>query len=208
MTNANGQSFRIYCQFYNGYGYAFVSGQTTVSVDYSALKDDGSQVVIRHKRGNGAQYTATMQQLSSFSSVAVSVQWSSYSGYNAPQNSGMTPYVYVGFIPASYTYRGAIQGWKCNGQEYTFSNCDANPNSYVVFMFNHPGVGYTSYSGGKNTLMYPWYDTASQVSSSEYLPDEFLAPYHEVHHGGCGGYCRGSNVPDVVRATAGVKFSK
>lgn len=170
--------------------------------------DDSRQVLVQHKRSNGVQYTATLAQMSSYTSTQLSVQWSGYSGYNKPQNYAMTPYIYVGFIPASYTYRGAIQGWSCNGQDYTFSNCDANPNSYIVFLFNHGGHGYTSYVGGKNTLMYPWYDAASQASGSEYLPAEFLATKWEIHHGGCGGYSRGSNVPDILGATAGVKFSK
>lgn len=208
VVNANGDTIRIYCQFYSGYGYAFVSGQNTASVDYSLLSDDTSHVVIRHKRGNGVQYTATLAQMTAYASTPVSIQWSGYTSYQGPINKVMTPYVFVGFIPRSYTYRNALQGWSCNGQDYTFSNCDANPNSYITFLFNHGGHGYTSYVGGKNTLMYPWYDHATAVTAGEYLPDDFLASYHEIHHGGCGGYSRGSNVPDVVGGNAGVKFSK
>lgn len=207
MTNSNGQSFKVYCQFYNGYGYAFVSKNTAVTVDMSSLRDDTSHVIIRHKRANGRQYTATLEQLSRYSSTPILVQYNGHSGYNRPQNYVMTPYIYVGFVPQSLTYRGATHGWKCNGKEYTFSNCDANANSYIVFLFNHNNRGYTSYQGYYNTLMFPWYDTATILSTSENIPDEFFSTIYEIHHGGCGGYGTGRAVSDIKGATVGVKFS-
>ena len=155
MKNSAGQSFRIYCLFLNGYGLTFLSKQTTVNVDMSTLYDDRTQVYIRFKKST-TQYQSTIAQLSSFSSVPVSVQYNGYSGYQRLQNYAMTNYIYVGFIPASRTTRGAIQGWKTNGEDQTFSNCDANPNSYIAFMFNNARAGYTSYVGAKNDLMYRW----------------------------------------------------
>ncbi|KAH3812280.1 hypothetical protein DPMN_140706 [Dreissena polymorpha] len=206
VQNSAGQSYRIYCQFYNGYGYTFLSTSTNVNVDMSSLYDDKSHVIIRHKRSNGVQYTSTMAQLGSYASTPVSVQYSAYSGYGGPLNTAMAPYIFVGFIPASMTYTGAVQGWKVNGGDLTFTSCDGNPNSYITFFFNPSGQGYSSYVGGHNTLMYQWYDGASAVAQSEYLPDEFFANYHEVHQGGCGGYSRGSNVP--TGGAVGMKFSE
>ncbi|KAH3815439.1 hypothetical protein DPMN_143962 [Dreissena polymorpha] len=205
IQNSDGQSYKIYCQFYDGYGYTFLSTSTNVNVDMSSLYDDKSHVIIRHKRSSGVQYTSTMAQLGTFSSNPVSVQYSGHSGYQGPQNTAMAPYIFVGFIPQSLNRKDDLQGWKVNGEDLTFNNCDGNPNSYIAFFFNPSGQGYTDNVGGHNKLMYQWYDGASAVAQSEYLPDEFFANYHEVHQGGCGGYSRGSNVP--TGGAVGMKFS-
>ncbi|KAH3814513.1 hypothetical protein DPMN_143015 [Dreissena polymorpha] len=204
VQNRAGQSYRIYCQLYNGYGYTFLSTSTNVSVNMSSLYDDQSHVIIRHKRLDGVQYTSTMAQLGRYDTVPVSVQYTAYSGYQGPNNTNLAPYIFVGFIPQSMTSRGAVQGWKVNGEELNFTNCDGNPNSYIAFFFNPSGHGYTNNVGAKNKLIYQWYDGATAVAQSEYLPDEFFANYHEVHQGGCGGYSRGSNVD--TWGAVGMKF--
>ncbi|WAR11836.1 hypothetical protein MAR_026016, partial [Mya arenaria] len=203
VQNSAGQSFRIYCLFKDGYGYTFLSKNTNVAVDMGSLYDDKTHVLVRFTKSN-KQYESTLAQIDSFASVPLSVQYNGYTGYNRPQNFGMTPYIYVGFIPKSYTSKGARQGWKTNGQEQIFTNCDANPNSYIMFMFNNANKPYTSYAGSKNSLMYKWYDEGTLVTSSDYVTNEFLTIYHEIHHGGCGGYSRGSNVPTF--ANIGLKF--
>ncbi|KAH3883892.1 hypothetical protein DPMN_007860 [Dreissena polymorpha] len=119
-----------------------------------------------------------MAQLGSFAFTPVSVQYSSHSGYSGPENIQMTPYIFVGFIPKSMTNRGAVQGWKVNGEELTYTNCDGTPSSYIVFFFNPSGQGYKDFDLGHNKLLYQWYDGASVVAQSEFLPDEFYANYH------------------------------
>lgn len=204
----NSQSVTIYCLYYSGYGYTFISPSASGSIDLSDFRDDTSHVLIRHNRANGNQYSATIEQLSSYSSTPVSVQFNAHSSYQGPQNTAMTPYVFAGFIPASYTTQGATQGWKVNGEEFTFTNCDGNPNSYIVALFNHGGSAYTSYVGGYNSLMFAWYDKGTAVSSSEKVSSNFFTSTYEIHHGGCGGYSIASNVPDVTGLAIGVKFSK
>ncbi|KAH3814505.1 hypothetical protein DPMN_143007 [Dreissena polymorpha] len=119
----------------------------------------------------------------------------------------MAPYIFVGFIPKSMTYQGAVQGWKVNGEELTFQNCNGDPNSYIAFFFNPSGQEYTNYYVRKNnTLMYKWYYDASAVAQSDYIPDEFFTNYYEVHQGGCGGYSQGSVVPTA--GAVGMQFSE
>lgn len=206
VTNNNGDNITVYCQYYRGYGYTFVSNNTNADVNMTSLYDDTSHVIIRHKRANGYQYSAVLEQLSMYSLTPLLVQYNGHTGYQAQQNTNMTPYIYVGFIPESMTIKRANQGWTCNGREYTFQNCDANPNSYIVFFFNRAGAGYTSYAGYYRSLLYPWYDDALNVTSNEYLPDEFFTSFYEIHHGGCGGYATGNVVSDIVGANVGVKF--
>lgn len=198
----------IYCLYYSGYGYTFISPSTSGTIDMPSFHDDNSHVLIRHKRQDGNQYYATIEQLSSFSSTPVSIQFNAHTSYQGPQNSAMTPYVFVGFIPAAYTNQGDTQGWKVNGEEFTFSNCDGNPNSYFVALFNHGGSAYTSYVGGYNSLMFAWYDKASQVTSGEEIADDFFTESYEIHHGGCGGYSIAPNVADITGVAVGAKFCK
>ncbi|XP_053405410.1 polycystic kidney disease protein 1-like 3 isoform X2 [Mercenaria mercenaria] len=206
VTNANGEDFTVYCQFYSGYGYTFVSKNTEVDVNVTYLLDEREHVVIRHKRSDGSQYTAEMEQLSRLSDTPLLIQFNGQTGYSTPINQAMGPYIYIGFIPASDVYTEAEEGWKCNGQEITFTNCDGNPNSYIAFFFNKENASYTSNQGGYSSIIFCWYELATQVSSNEYLPDEFFTPYFEIHHGGCGGFGRGDTEPDIIGATVGVKF--
>lgn len=205
VTNGNGHSFQIFCQFYSGYGYVFISNATDVDVDVSSLMDDTSQVVVRHKRANGQQYTSTIEQLERYSSIPILVQFNVQIGDNALVNTQMTPFIYVRFIPETHTAPGNVEGWKVNGIERTFTNCDGNINSYFAFLFDHSQNGYTV-SGNENSLTFDWYHSASQVDFNEQVPEEFFTSFYEIHHGGCGGYSTSDSVPDIVGAAVGVKF--
>ncbi|XP_052276692.1 polycystic kidney disease 1-related protein-like isoform X3 [Dreissena polymorpha] len=207
VNNSAGQSYRIYCQFYEGYGYTFLSSSTNVTVDMASLYDNTSHVIIRHKasKGQGNQYTSTIAQLGSYASVPVSVQYSAFSGYQGPRNTHMAPYIFVGYIPISMSVRGTMQGWKVNGEELNFTNCDGNPNSYIAFFFNPSGQMYRGHVGQRNDLLYKWYDSSSEVAQDKRIPHEFFVYYHEVHLGGCGGYSVGSNVP--TWGAVGMKFN-
>ncbi|XP_053384566.1 uncharacterized protein LOC123536953 [Mercenaria mercenaria] len=206
IVNNKGGSFRVYCQFYSGYGYTFISNTTAVDVDMALLMDDTSHVIVRHKRLDGQQYTSTIKQLDSFSSVPISIQFNGHAGYTTLLNTQLAPYIYVGFIPTSLSNKGDTQGWKINNDPLTFNNCDGNPNSYFAFLFNHNNVGYTNTASGHSSLLFSWYSSATQIPQLEYLPDEFFTSYYEIHHGGCGGFGTADGIADVTGATVGVKF--
>ena len=56
-------------------------------------------------------------------------------GFNGPYNKvPYSPYfLYVGFIPRDQAASKTLQGWRADGQDITFTNCDSNPNSYYTF---------------------------------------------------------------------------
>ena len=116
--------------------------------------------------------------------------------------------MFIGFVPLSHNVKGGVQGWKVNGQEFTFTNCDGNPNSYFSVLFNANKPGYTSYNGWKNPLMYAWYNLATQVPVSEELPDALFSPDYEIHHGGCGGYSIGTTEGDITGVAIGQRFGE
>ncbi|XP_052215917.1 uncharacterized protein LOC127834258 isoform X2 [Dreissena polymorpha] len=206
---SGGNTVYIYCYYGNGDGYVYLlpSISNNVNLNLAYLSNDHSLVKVIHKRRqNGKQYEATMQQIPAFNSLPVSVQFNKHDGYQGILNKAMGPYMFIGFVPLSHNVKGGVQGWKVNGQEFTFTNCDGNPNSYFSVLFNANKPGYTSYNGWKNPLMYAWYNLATQVPVSEELPDALFSPDYEIHHGGCGGYSIGTTEGDITGVAIGQRF--
>ncbi|XP_060583963.1 neurogenic locus notch homolog protein 2-like [Ruditapes philippinarum] len=207
LANAQGQSFRVYCLFKSGYGYAFISNTINVDPNLAQLFTQKTEVLIRHKRTNGQQYDATAAQITRYSSKNLGVLYNSYSGYNQMQNGHMTPYLYVGFVPKSgVSHYHDTQGWRVQGRDYTFQNCDGNPNSYFTLLYNSQRKAYGSYTHGKTDLLHVWYDYATATSTADYIPDEYFASQFEIHFGGCGGYQTSTSFSGVAGASIGLKF--
>ncbi|KAH3798789.1 hypothetical protein DPMN_152392 [Dreissena polymorpha] len=118
----------------------------------------------------------------------------------------MGPYVFTGFVPLSVNPKHGTQGWKVNGNEVTFTNCDGKLNSYFAVLLNANKADYTLNNGWKNSLMYAWYELATPVS--DLLPEAIFSPDYDIHHGGCGGYSIGKTETDVTGVTIGQRFSK
>ena len=206
----NGRNITVYCLFKSDYGYTFISPDTIGNVNMSAFHDDSSHVLIRHVKNDGNQYEAKVGQITQYRSVPVSVQFNSHVGYQGHQRTDMSPYLFVGFIPEARTSRYDIQGWNVEDDDVTFTNCDGNPNSYFVVLFNHNNQEYSSYSGGGyfKEIMFAWSLKSNAVVTGDELPDGFYAPEYEIHHGGCGGYSTGSIRPQINGVAIGVKFSE
>ncbi|XP_060607592.1 uncharacterized protein LOC132759768 [Ruditapes philippinarum] len=207
LANAQGQPFRVYCLFKSGYGYAFISNTINVDPNLAQLFTQKTEILIRHKRTNGQQYDATVAQITRYSSKNLGILYNSYSGYNVIRNSHMTPYLYVGFVPkAGVSHYHDTQGWRVQGRDFTFRNCDGNPNSYFTLLYNSQRKAYGSYSHGKTDLLHVWYDYATATSTADYIPDEFFASQFEIHFGGCGGYQTSTSFSGVAGASIGLKF--
>ena len=85
--------------------------------------------------------------MAAYEQYNLSLQFNSHVGYAPPVNDKMSPYLYVGFIPSNIANRvGAVQGYRVNGADYSFVNCDANPNSYFVFLKNANHVATANYN--------------------------------------------------------------
>ncbi|XP_053396683.1 uncharacterized protein LOC123552744 isoform X1 [Mercenaria mercenaria] len=208
FANANGETFTVYCLFKSGYGYTFIAADISVDPNLAQLFTEKTEVLIRHKRQNGSQYDATAAQISRYSSKNLGVLYNSHTGYNEMRNGHMTPYLYVGFVPkAGVDHYHDTQGWKVQGTDYTFKNCDGNPNSYFSLLYNSQDKAYRNYSHGKTDLLHVWYDYASAANSRDYIPDAFFTDQFEIHFGGCGGYQTSTSFPDVVGVTIGLRFN-
>ena len=93
-----------------------------------------------------------IEQLNQNTNYDISTQINENIEYAPTQNSGS--YVYNGLIKIVDTKAGDTYGFKSNGQEISFTNCDGNPNSYFVF-FNPP-VTPASYGYSKPDVTSRW----------------------------------------------------
>ena len=75
----------------------------------------------------------------------LSVQLSQHANHNVPQNVYLGPYFYLGTLPKSEANQKSKQGFKSNGREILFNNCDANPDSYFAFFPNPMEKAPSSY---------------------------------------------------------------
>lgn len=208
LYNGLGQTYQAYCEFYGTYGYQFISGTKNVDIVMDKLKPSSAEAVVRHQRSNGKQYDTILKQHSAHASVPLSVQYNKNVNYADPQNKNTwTPYLYLGFLPISVAGGKSQQGYSANGVDQTFSNCDANPNSYLAFFFDDNNGNPTDYhvSCCYTPLMRAWID-AGKPAKNNLRNDYFLK--FEMHMGGCGGYViNGYNsFNDISGAALGMRF--
>lgn len=208
LWNGNGETYMAYCEFHGHYGYMFIPKGAQVSLNVSKIDPSTTEVLVRHRRITGKQYDTLMKQLSRHSSIPLSIQYNQNFGYKLPQNhANLAPYLYLGFLPINVVNRRSVQGYSANNQDYTFINCDANPNSYMTFFFNtgngdptnkHRSCCYTD-------LMRNWLNVAT--AATNYLPDDYFFQF-EMHMGGCGGYAINgySTLNDIIGAALGMRF--
>ncbi|XP_060598227.1 laminin subunit alpha-1-like [Ruditapes philippinarum] len=211
IYNSQDEPYKVYCEFHASYGYTFILKENAGKADLNRLWSYYTEVLVRHLRSNGHQYDTTMEQAGSYSALVpnLSIQYNTNVAYETPVNSAtMGPYLYLGFLPTAFASSPTIQGYRANGTDYTFSNCDDTPNSYLAFFVNpnnndptdkHLSCCYTP-------LMRYWIEDAANQASN-YIPWDYFYQF-EMSMGGCSGYAiNGYNtLVDIVGATLGFRF--
>jgi hypothetical protein len=160
---------------------------------------------MRDLRKDGGQYEAKIEQITAFHSTPLSIQYNAHTGYAAPQNSKMTPMVYVGFLPTAQSHRGQREGYKLNGVDQTYVNCDGNPNNYFAFLFNHNHISPSPYHPTNSAMQHNWVDSAHQVPQAKKIPSSFFS-FFEMHFGGCGAYGTPQHIQQVSGAALGLRY--
>ncbi|XP_045172360.2 uncharacterized protein LOC123534256 [Mercenaria mercenaria] len=209
MYNGKGQAYKAFCEFHGTYGYMFISKNAGVEIKLDLINPDTHEVLVRHVRSNGKQYVTKMRQLSSKTSVPLSIQYNKYVNYASPVNfNTMGPFLYLGFLPRSIANQKSIQGYNANGKDFTFTNCNKNPNSYLAFFFNPSNGNPTNYHLRccYTKLMQDWINEGKTASSD--LSQSYFFQF-EMHMGGCGGYAiNGYNkLSNIGGAALGMRFS-
>ena len=203
----SGKPITVYCVFADIFGYTFISKTANANIlNLEHLYDINSFAVIRHLTTFGDQKQVQVEQLNSYSSQwNLSFAYNGNPGYLGPiSNTALAPYIFLGFLPYHIANRsGTVQGYNVNGIDYTFNNCDGNPNSYIVFYFNPDGISYAQ-NGYTNTFTAHWINNAAPLQTDEYMDDEFYFEF-EVHFGGCGGMFT-TALGSGTRAALGLPF--
>jgi hypothetical protein len=201
------QPFVVYCLISKAGGYTFISPDTYMNVDIKALSNDNTHVVVRHRRTNGLQYESRIEQITRYMSRPLSVQYNSHVGYTGVVNDKMGPYIHVGLNPLKLENgRNQLkdrQGYKSNGKEFTFVNCDGNPNGYFTFLFNHNKASSVG-KGESSAISRKWIESSTRVTG-EILPDKFMS-FFELHFGGCGAFAGTNHIKEVTGAAVGIPF--
>ncbi len=133
-----------------------------------AMRTEMDRAMVYLRSYTGARYYTEVEQLPAFISYDVDV---------ADLDSSRTRITFVP-RPDANVY-GQTQGFVSNGTSLTFTNCDANGNSYIEFW--RTGTSYTWNQDYNMSLR--WRDT--RLAATGTVPDEFFA-YTAVHFGGCG----------------------
>ncbi|XP_060570405.1 uncharacterized protein LOC132728751 [Ruditapes philippinarum] len=209
IYNSQDEPYKVYCEFHASYGYTFISKEDVGKADLNRLRSYYTEVLVRNLRSNGDQYDTTMEQISTYSSLNISIQYNANIDYNTPINSATWgSYLYVGFLPISIAASRSTQGYRANGNDFTFKNCDKNPNSYLALFVNpNNNAPHGKYRNCcYKPLMRNWIeDVATQAPN--YIPDNYFYQF-EMHMGGCGGYAiNGYNtLDDILGAALGFRF--
>ena len=208
IYNRNNQPFQVYCEFHQGYGYTFISPATTVPVDIDDLHTGSDHVLVRDLRTDNKQYEAKLEEISRYNKKPLSIQYNAHAGYQGMQNAKMTPYVFIGLLPqAGIQHLHNVEGYRLNGHDLTFTNCDGNPNSYFAFLFNQNNVAPVNYHTSDTSLLHQWVDKATPLPSTSYMPNSFYS-FFEVHLGGCGAYGTTQQFSHVKGAAVGIRYGR
>ncbi|KAK3610050.1 hypothetical protein CHS0354_032135 [Potamilus streckersoni] len=209
LWTPTGQEFYVFCDFYNGHGYTFVSREgLNILKSLSDIYTDRSHVIVRHLQKDGIQKDVEIAPHSAFRyRYPLSFQLSKADGFTIPVNAALKPYIYLGFLPESYARRKSTQGYQAAGEDITFTNCDANPSSYLAFFANPynrlPNNLYKICC--MSTVVDAWIKKATDTPSFRYLPQTYFLEF-EMGMGGCGGYVSRESFPMVSGAAIGFRF--
>ena len=170
----------------NNGGYTFLSNTSLSSLnstDIGYLFTGRRSVLMRILRTDGSQpYTVVTQYTNT---GGLSVQLNSYTLYRKPKNVGISPYLYVGTLPKTNATKGTRQGFKSNGAEITFNNCDGNANNYFAFFGRSNDIPSHSSVYEQRGVTVNWRKTA--ISNRIRMPEDYFY-FTETGFGGCGCY--------------------
>lgn len=203
---------QVYCEMdIQGGGFTFISTRyvtaNSASSGINKLFTNKSSVLFRLVAQNFTQYYSTVEQLDKFKAKKLAVSQNDHTGYTQPVNKaiiGQSGYLFFGVLDsASASVKGAIQGYKSNGIPVNFTNCDANPNSYIVLFPNHDELSPSLYHAG-NDMFLRWAKTFTKVQAGLEMPYKYFF-FTEMHFGGCGIYISSDRWGDFTASAIGVR---
>ncbi|CAC5387903.1 unnamed protein product [Mytilus coruscus] len=186
LQNDKQDDFQAYCPFGGENCYTFIANRASFSgINMSRLNPNRSFALLRHLNPDGTQWETRLEQLSGYKKQSLGYFYDSYPDYNQPKRVGTNcHFIYLGLLPISLARYNNTQGYRANGKDFTFHNCDRTPNSYFAFYFNLHSDPYPGWM--PNDFTTDWKDTSVKLKHIHYMPDYFYFQFL-IHMGGCGG---------------------
>lgn len=200
--------FIVYCEFHDRFGYTYVSRYAGVRINIDDLLTSKEHVKVRHVLQNGTQIETVLENIELYKNLSLGIFYNRHNGYAAPQyDTDLAPYLYVGFLPLSKASNKTIQGYRAANTDFTFINCDANPNSYFVFYFNPQKDNRYTVGNISTGLVSRWITVGTTIPKGDIMPPEFYFDY-EIHMGGCGGLVFRHQQDNQDGAALGLRFDE
>ena len=180
----------------NGGAYTFISNDALSRISQSDIDtiftDKSNVLLILLKPDNSQPYTTIKQYIDT---GGLSVQLNAFLGYTQPLNNMISDYLYLGVLPKIYIHKGQVEGFRSNGHNITYKNCDGVKNSYFAFytakVAQHQNV--TACDDWEFDIS--WRGTAHYKNSSSTMPTRFFM-LTTMHFGGCGCYIQSGSWPN------------
>ncbi|XP_071156063.1 uncharacterized protein [Mytilus edulis] len=201
------KAVRVYCSFEGDYGYTFISRKSSgVALNIAKLYSTNKFAKIRLLMSNGEQREVKVENLLAYRNQStLSFQSNTHQLYQGPTTgtAQLHPFLFLGFLPKSLVQNRNIQGYRAAGKDFTFRNCDSNPNSYITFLFD-PKHGTFGNLGYTNAFMNGWISSSTVMDYPKYMDNSFYMDW-EMHMGGCGGLM--TSKVQTIKAALGLPFA-
>ncbi|KAL3878206.1 hypothetical protein ACJMK2_030574, partial [Sinanodonta woodiana] len=171
--------------------------QRLVSLDNVCTSKD--KIVVRLKTNSKQKHVVLAKHSNYSSRHNLTFLINNHTNFNRPA-SNMLPYFYLGFLPTSTANStNTIQGYRANNQDCSFTTCNTDANSYIVFYTGNQNITSTN---EPKPFMKSWINMSYYVTAERYLPNDYFMQF-EMHMGACGGLMRSLNNGFDIRAAVG-----
>ena len=195
----------------SSHGYIYlskdaVSGLPSNGLQLDHISNTKDHVYIRVIHTDGTQEEGRIEQLNTNPNQDLSISLGQcMTQYSCPSKRnffGSTTYQYVAFFDAIQPVQGQTRGFRSNGVNIQFTNCDTNPSSYFGFHAN-PNAETVTPQGFNGKLFSDWLNSLTGIAVENYIDEATYGFVLEAGQGGCG-----YNVVSNQKSAIGLPFGK